>query len=87
MAGKRRGTDKPLKRLASCDRRMNRVRDELAAAVTDADRIYVAADYLRGALHRGPAPAGQVDELINDLIATGDRINKTVREEKTRDRK
>lgn len=86
MAGKRRGTGKPMRRVASCHRRIENVEAELAATIDPADRIYIAADYVRAAIRRGPAPRGDIDELVDDLIALGHRINKTVGEGKIRDR-
>ena len=87
MAGKRRSTGKPMRRVASCNRRKQNVEAELAAATDPADRIGIAADYLRAALRRrGPGRSGRVDELVDDLKALGDRINETVKEGTTRDR-
>lgn len=87
MAGKRRGTGKPLQRAAGCERRMANVREDLAAAADDAARIRIAAEYLRGALRRGPAPAGRIDEVVDELVAVGDRINRNVGEGESRDRR
>lgn len=86
MAGKRRGTGKPMRRVASCNRRVENVEAQLDAATDPADRIYIAANYVRAAIRRGQAPTGAIDELVDDLIALGHRINRTVGEGKIRDR-
>lgn len=77
MAGKRRvpgGAPKPLKRVAGAERRQARLRLELDQAVTDADRVIAAADYVRAALVANPdrEAAARVEAF---LTGEGDRIN------------
>jgi len=91
MAGRRvqdnKQQPKPLRRVASYDRKVKFWQARLAAARTPKEKVAVAADCLRAALQHGPAPAGQLDELIDQMTALANRINKNALRGVDRDRR
>jgi hypothetical protein len=81
MAGKRRGTGKPMQRHASAARRRERMQADLADATDVVARLTIAAEYLRGAMRRNPAAVREqaVENLIQQLVTAGDQLNQGVR--------
>lgn len=74
MAGKRKGTGKPLKIETSAKRLRAKLDAELAATTDPAGRVNAAADYVRAALRRRPGRAYVADTVIADLQNAGDQI-------------
>lgn len=74
MAGKRKGTGKPLKIETSARRLRAKLDAELAATLDPASRVNAAADYVRAALRRRPARTDVADTAVADLMKAGDRI-------------
>lgn len=81
MAGHRRGTGKPTQRQAGADRRRQALTAAMAQASGPVERLSIAAEYLRGALRRNPAPEAlnEAENLAQQLIAAGHRINEGAR--------
>jgi hypothetical protein len=73
MAGKRRSKGKPLVRVVRHERRAARLTADLAAAETAADRVSVAAAYLRGALVLYPNDT-EAARIEDELIRAANRI-------------
>lgn len=73
MAGKRSESGRPLKRVASADRRDAQFEAELAAAETLADRVIAAADHVRAELAARPN-AEVADEVVDFLRGAVARI-------------
>ena len=75
MAGKRRGTGKPMRREARPGRRRAVLETELAAQTSPAGRVGAAAEYLRAVLARHPA-AAVADDVVAYLIEAAERIQR-----------
>lgn len=73
MAGHRKGTGKPLRRISSFERRRARLNAELAATTDLRDRVVIAADFVRTLLAQHPNEE-EADQVVRDLIAAGERI-------------
>lgn len=67
MAGRRRGTGRPLRSVLKLERRRRALDAELAAAQTPAQQVAVSYDYFRGALIARP-------DLAPDAAATVVRV-------------
>jgi hypothetical protein len=74
MAGSRKASGKPLKRVSSAQRLREQLRAELATLTDPRDRVIAAADYVRAALARRPGRADVADEVVEELMGAGDRI-------------
>lgn len=79
MAGHRRtrGTGRPLQRVTRAQNRRRHLEEALASALTPAQRVHAAAEYVRSTLSAVPADmAGPAaDELVGLLVARGDDLN------------
>jgi hypothetical protein len=80
MAGRRRGTDKPLRRDAVAARRRERLQTKTLAAPDQVGRLAAAAEYLRSALRRNPdaVASTRIEDLIQQIVAAGDAANQGV---------
>jgi len=74
MAGSRKTSGKPLKRVTSSRRLRERLNAELADLTDPRDRVVAAADYVRAALARRPGRADVAAEVVEELTGAGDRI-------------
>jgi hypothetical protein len=73
MAGKRRDTERPMKRHARPARRRAAVNNRLAQTHDPLQRLSYALDYLRGALTLNPDPA-VAEEVVTRLIQSADDL-------------
>lgn len=73
MAGKRRDTERPMKRHAQPARRRAAVNNRLAQTHDPLQRLSYALDYLRGALTLNPDPA-VAEEVVTRLIQSADDL-------------
>ena len=74
MAGRRKDSGKPLKRVASARRLRERLDVELAGHIDPRDRVSAAADYVRAALARRPGRIDVAGAVVETLTEAGDRI-------------
>lgn len=74
MAGRRKESGKPLKRVTSAKRLRERLNTELAGLADPRDQVNAAADYVRAALARRPGRTDVAAEVIKELTGAGDRI-------------
>jgi hypothetical protein len=77
MAGKRRGTGRPLRSVEKAERRKAAVRDRLADATSPSQRLAIGLDYLRSALALVPTHVADQVALVvvNDLIKQADQLH------------
>jgi len=74
MAGRRRGTGKPLQRHAGAARRREQMQAKTLTTTDPVDRLTIATEYLRGALRRNPSAAtsARIEDLTQQIVAAGD---------------
>ncbi|WP_020393437.1 hypothetical protein [Kribbella catacumbae] len=76
MAGKRRGTGRPLRSVEKAERRKAAVLDRLGDATSPSHRLAIALDYLRSALALVPTHVAEQVALVvvNDLVKEADQL-------------
>lgn len=79
MAGRRRGTGRPVRRTVRHERRTARLNQALAQTADPRERIAIAVDHYRAALQVWPDPEG-TERVVALLIKEGDRLYRKAKE-------
>jgi hypothetical protein len=76
MAGRRRGTGRPLRSVEKAQRRQAAVNEKLRLATSPSQRLSIALDYLRSALALVPTHVAEqiAVGVVNDLLRQADQL-------------